>query len=370
MKRRFALDVLYQDHHLIAINKPNGFVTQPDSTGSASMWEITRDHCGQNFLGTVHRLDSAASGALIFGKTNAAARKLSELFRRDASLSSGGMHGVFFPRKTYLAVVRGIPLKECGRVSSWVEKCVDTSRARRVKIRPMEEGIWGSPTEETPPPPPSASRGYIAQAAALEWQCIAQTSEPSWEHLGGSSSSSSGVLSLLAVRLLTGRRHQIRAQLSHIGLPICGDSLYGGEWTKTSRQNPVQQQQEPHCRRGQAEGRGRPSSNVLQKQGAIALHAAVLSLPHPSSIGLVLPPPSPSISATTSSSDSRPLSLCSNENSVHAESQHPPLVLHAPLPDMWHEAFGPGLCAMAERYTADLMIREQTGVYGPFGLEK
>jgi hypothetical protein len=208
------------------------------------------------------------------------------------------------------------------------------------------------------PPPPASLNGFVTQAAALEWECLAVMSSQNDERSalggnGGGSSSGGGEngesLSLLAVRLLTGRRHQIRAQLSHAGLPIFGDDLYGRSssggsgsssgssssqrwsFSTTTRNNnnggeearsSVGDDESRHERRGKG-GISSGGSGGGDGGSAIALHAALLALPHPLSYS------------------------------------KPNLVLHAPLPAAWREAFGQRLCDMAEQYVASLVAREK-----------
>ncbi len=145
----------------------------------AKEWIARKYHKpGNVYLGVVSRLDSLVTGALVFARTSKAAARLSEQFRE---------HTV---SKTYWALVSGRPPGQSGKLRNWLWRD-DPARRTRVVQRARPE----------------------AQQATLSWTLLA---------------SDSGT-SLLEIQLETGRKHQIRAQLSHIGLPILGDSRYDSE---------------------------------------------------------------------------------------------------------------------------------------------
>lgn len=177
------LDILLEDNHCLAVNKPAGMLTMGDDTGDVTVADLARDYLrvkyakpGNVFLGVVHRLDRPVSGTLLFARTSKAASRLSDQFRRSAV------------RKTYLALVEGRMQDRDGELVDWVHK--DTTR-NHVSVVDRN------------------SRG--ARECRLTYRVI---------EAGGTSS-------LVEVRPLTGRSHQIRVQLAHCGHPIVGDLKYG-----------------------------------------------------------------------------------------------------------------------------------------------
>ncbi len=170
--------ILFLDNHHLVVHKPAGLLTQGDKTDRPTLLALARAHLkerfgkpGNVFLGLVHRLDRPASGVVIFARTSKAAARLSDQFRRRRV------------EKTYWAWVEGIPPAEA-----------------RLE-HPLERDGYGSVVVAPP-------RG---QRAALTYRRLETTSRHS----------------LLEIRLETGRRHQIRVQLAHIGHPILGDLRYG-----------------------------------------------------------------------------------------------------------------------------------------------
>ncbi len=181
-----SLDVLHLDNHLLAVNKPAGLLVQGDHTGDTDLLTLGKaflkrefDKPGNVFLGLVHRLDRPVSGVVVLARTSKAASRLSAQFRTRT------------PDKRYLALVEGRLTGEGERV----DHLAKTDRAVRV-VRPTH---------------PKAKR------AALRWRAL------------GTDRTKSGDLSLVAVELLTGRAHQIRAQLAAMGYPILGDLRYGAQ---------------------------------------------------------------------------------------------------------------------------------------------
>jgi 23S rRNA pseudouridine1911/1915/1917 synthase len=177
------LDVLYGDNHLLAVNKPAGLVTQPAPGGADSLQDrakiwVRQAHGkpGDVFLEPVHRIDRPVSGVVLFARTSKALARCQQAVReRHWS-------------KSYLAVVHGSPPEPAGRLRDFL-----VHQSRRAAIA----------APETP----------NAREAVLEYQLLRQ-------HAGHA---------LLRIQLLTGRYHQIRAQLAHAGCPIVGDTKYGGE---------------------------------------------------------------------------------------------------------------------------------------------
>lgn len=179
------LNILYEDNHLIAVYKPAGILAQGDETREESMFDLVKKHIkekyekpGNVFLGLVHRLDRPVSGIMIFAKTSKGASRLSEQFRN---------HEV---EKTYHAVVFGKMDRKKGIILSHLEKDKDKNKA------------------------------FVRKTAGAD----TKESELSYEVV-----ESNDKFSLLKIKPLTGRSHQIRAQLSSIGHPIVGDIKYGAK---------------------------------------------------------------------------------------------------------------------------------------------
>ncbi len=176
-------DILFEDNHLIAINKRAGDIVQVDETGDEPLDEKVKRYIAQKynkpngaFLGVVHRLDRPVSGVILFAKTSKALERVNELFK------SRDIH------KTYWAVVRNKPFPESGTLVHWLVK----NQQKNVTTAHNKE-IAGS------------------QRAQLNYKLIGE--------LNG--------YYLIEVDPITGRPHQIRVQLSTLGCPIVGDNKYG-----------------------------------------------------------------------------------------------------------------------------------------------
>ena len=177
------LDVLHEDNHLLAVNKPAGLLVQGDSSGDPTLLDAGRsylkekyDKPGNVFLGLVHRLDRNVSGVVLLARTSKAAGRLSEQFRQGTVA------------KVYRAVVAGTPAAE-GELKSWLAAKGD---ARGVTV--------------ARPAPFAGARESLLRYHVLQ---------------------SHGGWSLVEVRPVTGRRHQIRAQFGLAGHPRVGDGKYG-----------------------------------------------------------------------------------------------------------------------------------------------
>lgn len=180
-----TIKILYEDNHIIAVYKPVCVLAQGDDTGEESVFDLVKKHIkekykkeGNVFLGLVHRLDRPVSGIMIFAKTSKGASRLSEQFRN---------HEV---EKTYHAVVFGKMERKKGIIFSHLKKDNDKNKV------------------------------FVHKSADRE----TKESELSYEVV-----ESNNKFSLLKIKPLTGRSHQIRAQLSSVGHPIVGDIKYGAK---------------------------------------------------------------------------------------------------------------------------------------------
>ena len=178
-----ALEILFEDNHLLAVNKPAGVLSQGDATGDEPMLAAAKAYLkekygkpGNVFLGLVHRLDRPVAGVLLFARTSKAAGRLSAAFREGQV------------EKTYRAVVTGVPHPDRGTLRHWLRKNAD--RRRTAVVGPETPG---------------------ARQAVLDYRVMAAATAKS----------------LVSVALHTGRSHQIRVQLAELGHPILGDLKYG-----------------------------------------------------------------------------------------------------------------------------------------------
>ncbi len=182
--------VPYVDNHLLAVYKPSGLLVQGDHTGDPCLLDLGKiwlkrryDKPGRVFLGMVHRLDRPVAGVVLFARTSKAAARLSGQFR-DRTVE-----------KRYLAVVHGRVEWPDGRLVHHIER-----RERRSRIREAATAD--------------------SQEARLRYTVLERTDD----------------CSLLSLVLETGRRHQIRIQLAHMGHPILGDLRYGAAAPLDNRQ--------------------------------------------------------------------------------------------------------------------------------------
>ena len=184
-----VMRVIYEDNHIIIVNKASGEIVQGDKTGDRPLSEDVKDYIkmayakpGNVFLGVTHRLDRPVSGLVIFARTSKGLSRMNDLFRR------GEVH------KTYLAIVQSAPPKEYDELKGWIVRNEKQNKSYCYQHEVKD-----------------------AKEARLRYRLVAKTDR----------------YYLLAVQLLTGRHHQIRCQLSAMGFPIKGDLKYGAR-----RSNP------------------------------------------------------------------------------------------------------------------------------------
>ncbi len=183
MKKRKPFDVIYEDNHLIIVNKTAGILVHEDITQDKTLEDYVKEYIkvkyekpGDVFLGTIHRLDRPVSGVVVFARTSKALTRMNEIFRkRDV-------------QKTYWAITSRKPEKKSGKLVHWLVK---DSKANTVKAYDYE-----------------VENG---QKAELNYRYIGNINK----------------YHLIEVSPITGRPHQIRVQLASMGCPIKGDVKYG-----------------------------------------------------------------------------------------------------------------------------------------------
>ena len=197
--------ILFEDNHLIVINKLPGQLVQPDTTGDDSLEEQVKLYIkyrynkpGDAFLGVAHRIDRPVSGAVVFAKTSKALVRLNEMLKQHQL------------KKTYWAIVKNQPPQQSALLSQYILRNSKQNKSQ----------VYNMPVKD-------------ALLAELTYKLIG----------------SSERYYLLEIDLMTGRHHQIRAQLASINCPIQGDIKYGSQ-----RSNP---------------------------DGSICLHARKLEFTHP-----------------------------------------------------------------------------------------
>jgi len=178
------LEVLFEDNHIIAINKRCGDIVQGDKTGDKTLGDEVKEYLkkkynkpGDVFLGVTHRIDRPTSGIVLFARTSKALTRLNQMFQENKSI-----------RKTYWAVVDGKPSKTTLELEHWITR--DTKQNKSFAFDKEQKD---------------------SQKACLTLHYL----------------HSSERFHLLEIELHTGRHHQIRAQLAAIGLHIKGDLKYG-----------------------------------------------------------------------------------------------------------------------------------------------
>lgn len=183
------MQVVYEDNHIIIVNKAPGEIVQGDKTGDTPLSEIVKQWIkekyakpGNVFCGVTHRLDRPVGGLVVFAKTSKALSRMNDLFR------NGDVH------KTYWAIVKNLPPKEEDTLTHYITT-VERNNKSYASATPKDGAL----------------------KSILKYRVIAHGDN----------------YHLLEIQLITGRKHQIRVQLSAIGCPIKGDLKYGAK-----RSNP------------------------------------------------------------------------------------------------------------------------------------
>ncbi len=219
-----ALEVIYEDKDLIVINKPAGLVVHPGAGNeTGTLVNALIAHCGDSLSGIggvkrpgiVHRLDKDTSGLLVIAKNDKAHQSLSEQF------ASHGRDGRL--EREYLAFIWGPPERRAGTISTGIER----SSSNRQKM--------------------AASNSQTAREAITHWKLEEKF----------------GAASLIRCQLETGRTHQIRVHMAHIGHPLLGDTTYGSGFAASKTK---------------LSSTAREALSYLRGQ---ALHATVLGFSHP-----------------------------------------------------------------------------------------
>ena len=193
----FDMQILYEDNHLIAVNKAPGEIVQGDKTGDNPLSETLKDYIkvkynkpGEVYLGVPHRLDRPTSGVVLFARTSKALVRLNEMFREKSEAREQRPE----VRKTYWAIVQGAPKQPEARLENYL-----------IRNEAQNKSYIAKPGAKD------------AKQAILTYKTLVRGDN----------------YTLLEIELLTGRHHQIRCQLAAIGCPIKGDLKYGAK-----RSNP------------------------------------------------------------------------------------------------------------------------------------
>lgn len=183
------MEIIYEDNHIIVVNKFPGEIVQGDKTGDTPLSEMVKEYLkrkynkpGNVFCGVVHRIDRPVGGLVVFAKTSKALTRLNEMLRK------GELH------KTYWALVEGHPAEKSATL---IDYLVSDGRINKTFVT-------GKDNKE-------------GKRCVLEYDTIREGER----------------YTLLEINLLTGRKHQIRCQLANLGHPIKGDLKYGAK-----RSNP------------------------------------------------------------------------------------------------------------------------------------
>jgi 23S rRNA pseudouridine1911/1915/1917 synthase len=230
-----ALDILFEDQDVIVINKPAGLVVHPgNGNWTGTLVNALIHHCSQTLSGIggvkrpgiVHRLDKDTTGVMVVAKNDQAHRTLAEAFADHGR--TGGLE------RAYLALVWGAP----ERVSGTIDAPLGRSQKDRTRQAVVNESQ-------------SDARHAVTHFEVLERFGIQNNGD--------------AFASLIECRLETGRTHQIRVHMAHIGHPLIGDMEYGAAFKTKANRLPV------------------PLQSNVQSFGRQALHAGLLAFEHPQS---------------------------------------------------------------------------------------
>jgi 23S rRNA pseudouridine1911/1915/1917 synthase len=203
-----SIDILYEDNHLLVLSKPAGLPTMGTPSGQPTLLTLAKEYVkhryqkpGNVYLGVVSRLDAPVTGVVLLARTSKAAARLTEQFRTHAV------------EKTYWAVVEGTIESAAGSLVDWLGH---DERHRRMNI--------------VGPTLPGAREARLSyRRLSLVSARVAQppSAVKNRGDTAGPGTAEGGCATWLEVELETGRKHQIRLQLSHHGHPILGDRKYG-----------------------------------------------------------------------------------------------------------------------------------------------
>jgi 23S rRNA pseudouridine1911/1915/1917 synthase len=236
---QIALNIVYEDDSLIVIDKPPGLVVHPGAGNlSGTLVNALIAHCGASLSGIggvarpgiVHRLDKDTSGLMVAAKTDAAHRNLAAQFADHGR--TGDLH------REYWALVWGEPQPRAGKIETQIAR----HPASRIKMAAVSHG---------------------GRAAITKYETIRCYRTASACSTAKSKGNNLLALSVVRCSLETGRTHQVRVHMAHIGTPIAGDHVYGAGFGTKTRALPEE------------------AAEALIRMGRQALHAARLQFRHP-----------------------------------------------------------------------------------------
>ena len=177
------LNVLYEDNHIIVVEKKPNILSQSDITGDKDLLTLVKEYVkvkynkpGNVYIGLVHRLDRPVGGIMVFARTSKAAKRLNEQIKNHEF------------KKTYVAVLDGVLDSDKGTLKDYLYK--DTKKHYSMVVNEKHK---------------------VAKLSMLEYETISYVDNKT----------------IVKINLITGRHHQIRVQFSNMGYPLYGDQLYG-----------------------------------------------------------------------------------------------------------------------------------------------
>lgn len=198
-------NIVFEDEHILVVYKPAGIATQTARIDQQDMVSELKNYLakkpeskgrGEPYLGVVHRLDQPVSGILVFARTKQAAAELSR------QITNGRM------QKYYYAVIYGAPATDQGRLEDYLYKDAKTNQSLIVK-----ESF------------PDAKKAILDYKLVKTLMVLGENTKPE----AYKADFSSREVSLMEIKLITGRHHQIRAQMAHADMPLLGDNKYGNQ---------------------------------------------------------------------------------------------------------------------------------------------